>query len=284
MHFIVEGVIRGKSTRAKVEASSEKRASEVAAGKGMVVERVIPVSDHQIVAVKRAAPVHRSVPDHQPAEQEAPPPISADCLRFVGPGQDPVLIQRLYYQVLGVLTEGERLEVLVVQQKPVVNISPDALAATNRRAILYRTRLLGGMDMDDFLWLHLHDVRIKEGMLGATVSFQTVQNGVVRMEWLPKDQARAFYRYAQTQEESAMGTRRERSMEEARAAAGGVTVNNLVAQPASPIPPPTPAMPLLPQAAPDLVARLRQLKRMLDEGLIDAQEYNAKKQEIMRAV
>jgi len=108
--------------------------------------------------------------------------------------------------------------------------------------------------------------------LGATFS-ATVTNGqLISIDYLPKAQARMLYRYAQEQEEQAFEDRRTRSMEESRAAAGGVVVQNAYV-------PPTAAVTSSP--AEDPLAALQKLKTMLDAGLISPEEFAAKKAEIL---
>lgn len=275
--FIVDGAVRdtGKRVRAKVEAATEEAAIALANRKGIMVETVVAVPGE---APPTSIPVTAKPVDAQrwPRTEEANDLVVNDCARYIAPGQDPLVVQRLYHLVCGVMTQGEKLEALVVQKKPLVNISPDALAATSRRVILYRAKVLGRMEMDDFLWGHLSDARISEGLMGATLSFVVQSVGLVKVEYLPKDLARAFYRFAQGQEEKAIELRRERAMEEARAAAGGVTVNNLT-QGLAPSQQPS-------LAADDAMARIRRIKAMLDEGLIDRDEFETKKREIMASL
>ena len=113
---------------------------------------------------------------------------------------------------------------------------------------------------------------MKEGTLGATLEFQTA-GGKVSIDYLPKKQARVLYRHAQEMEELAVEEQRSRRMEEDRARAGGVFVQSNGAAPA--------AAPAAPAVGTDPVARLQQLKSMLDAGLISATEYDTKKVEIL---
>jgi len=150
-----------------------------------------------------------------------------------------------------------------------VTIAPESVVLTTRRFMVFRPRVLGGADFEDHIWRELQDVDLKEGLVGATLTLNTVAGKQIVIEYLPKAQARRLYAFAQQMEERALEERRLRQMEEARAAAGGVYVQG---QPsAAPAPPP----------AADPVQRLKQLKDMLDAGLITAQEYESKKAEIL---
>jgi hypothetical protein len=85
---------------------------------------------------------------------------------------------------------------------------------------------------------------------------------------LPKKQASRVYAVAQQREEHAREERRQRNLEEKRAAAGQFVTNV-----ATPVTEP----PSQPQATvPDPVETLRQLKAMLDAGLIEQAEFDAK--------
>lgn len=295
--FIISGAFRetGKPVKAVVEATDAEDATRRANRKGILVESVSPAVD--------ATAIVPSNPWNQAGFSEAetvdataivplnpvrvkgvvafvtPPPTPKPWLEFVGEGQDPSVVERRYAQVQTVMTEDESLAVLVVQKKPVLNVSPDAIAATNRRVILYRTKILGRMTMDDFVWSKLSDAKLSEGILGATLSFTVINVGRVQMDYLPKKQSRALYRFAQQQEEAMVLTRRQWALEESRAAAGGVMVSNLI-QPLVQ----TGVAGTTQGAEGDPTARIRSLKSLRDAGLIDQFEFDAKKAEILRTI
>jgi len=102
---------------------------------------------------------------------------------------------------------------------------------------------------------------------------------------LPKEQALRVYQFAQQIEEYVLEERRIRDMEEKRAASGAIYMNTppmpamptLQPQSAAPAPQPTSATPS--QDSP--VEKLKQLKEMLDAGLITSDIYEAKRNEIL---
>jgi hypothetical protein len=273
--FVVKGAFRetGKPAKVVVDATDAEDAARHANRSGLLVESVSPSADSTaIVPSRRVAPSAVIAPT-------TPPPMPKPWLAFVGEGQDPLVVERSYSRLRTVMTEHESLVVLVVQKKPVLNVSPHVLAATNRRVIVYRTKLFGRMTMEHFVWSKLSDAKLSEGVLGSTVSFAVIALGRVHMDYLPKEQARAFYRFAQQQEEAAVVTRRQWALEESRAAAGGVMVNNLT-------------QPLVQTGVPgtsqsaeaDPATRIRALKSLQDAGLIDQAEFDAKKAEILRTI
>jgi len=265
----------GQKVKGTLRARSEDDARRIASDKGIMVESLQLLAEDP----SPATPPAKLQPQTQtlPAPALPRPTPVAKVVRtpyqpFVGEGQDGAIVAKLYSQVESVLTREEELLVLVVQKKPVVNVSPDALAATSRRVIIYRAKMLGRMTMDDFLWKNLSDVRISESFLGATLSFDVVGGARVSLDYLPKQQARMFYQHAQQQEESAALTQREHQLEESRAAAGGVTLNNLTQTGPSGHGNPAVTGPM---------DRLRELKQMLDGDLISQEEYESKKAQIL---
>ncbi|WP_372720152.1 PH domain-containing protein [Novipirellula sp.] len=195
--------------------------------------------------------------------------------RFMADGQDPAMIQKLLNRVQEICTSSEEPLYMAVQQRPVANFAPDAVVLTNRRAIIFRQKILGRLEFVDCIWLQIAGIHMKENMIGATVSVQGHSGHVEVVDYLPKVQARRVYRIGQEMEEEMIEMRRQRKMEEERNAANQVTINTAVAAPS-----PAPA-----HAGQDnLVARLGQLKQMLDADLITEAEFHAKKTEIINSI
>lgn len=193
--------------------------------------------------------------------------------RFLSEEQDPKIIEATVPRILQFLTSQEELLYLAVQKKPVANIAPDCVALTSRRIIFFTIKLLGQLSFNDHLWRNVANATVKEGILGSTFS-ATVTNGqYMSVDYLPKAQARMLYRYAQEMEEQAFEERRTRKMEEARAAAGGVVVQNAFVPPENS---------KSTQPADDPVESLKRLKAMLEADLITPDEFTAKKADILK--
>lgn len=221
----------------------------------------------------RTGPTPPAVPSDQPQTIQHPPQPSK-LGKFMAEGQDAKMIAKLHERVTGICTSQELIEYMAVQQRPAVNLSPDAVVVTNRRVIIFRQKMLGRMDMVDLPWINCHDVRIKEGVIGASL-FVTGRNGHSEsVEWLPKDQARKVYRIAQEMEEQMVEHRRERSMEESRAGATNIVVNSATPQAA-----PEPSAPT--NTPGDPMAKLSQLKQLHEAGMITDEEFAAKKAAIL---
>lgn len=211
-----------------------------------------------------------TVPNQSPPPQPVANNSNGPLAKFLNEEQDATSVARAYERVQQIVTSGEEIIYIAVQKRPVVNVSPDCIVLTTRRFIVYRLSMLGRSSFDDYIWRDLSDVRLKEGMLGATLSMRTSGGLNLSIDYLPKLQARKLYRFAQEMEERAAEERRARELESQRAAAGGVVLHG--SHPGSPVP----ASP-----AEDPVKKLQQLKSMLDGGLISADEYASKKAQIL---
>lgn len=190
--------------------------------------------------------------------------------KFLNEEQDPDIISKVHSKVSEILTRGEEIVYIAVQNKPLVNITPDCIVLTNRRFIIYKPKMLGRVDFTDYIWRDLRDAKLKEGLMGATLTMLTIHDRRLSIEYLPRKQARKLYSIAQEMEEYVKEERRTREMEEKRAAAGGVYLQN----PASIQQNQTPA-------EEDPLQVLKKLKDMLNADLITEEEYNSKKSEIL---
>ncbi len=196
--------------------------------------------------------------------------MSNPIKKFLNEDQDPKAIEKIVGKLGSLLMSGEMIEYIAVQRKPAVNLSPDAITLTNRRVIFCRFKNLGlSMELEDYVWKDVYDCHMKESILGAEFSVKTVGGQVSKIDYLPKSQARRLYTVAQEQEEKQRELRRQQDLEDKRAAAGNVNVTTAHAQPS------------YVQPAEDPVASLEKLKALLDRGLIEQSEYDAKKAEIL---
>ena len=188
---------------------------------------------------------------------------------FLGDDQDPGAVAKMVAKAKDLLTSGEQIEYVAVQKKPLVNIAPDGLLLTNKRLMIVRPKLLG-MTFQDYIWRDIGNVHMSEQMLTATITCTVAGGTPLKIDSIPKKQARKIYGIAQEKEERVREERRMRDMEEKRAAAGGITIAAPGQVPAAVAP-----------AADDPMAVLGKLKSMLDAGLIQPQEFEAKKAEIL---
>lgn len=185
------------------------------------------------------------------------------------------LVDGMCQKVQAILTNQEVIQYVAVQQKPLVNIAPDALIATNRRLIFFRSKLLGRFEFQDYLWFDLSNAHIQQNLLGSVFTARHVSGQVLSMDYLPKESAAALYRLAQEREEQARMARHQMHVDTIKAGASQVNVQTNVPAAAS-------ALSTLPAtAADDLVGRLEKLKQMTDKGLITQADFEKRKQEIL---
>lgn len=194
--------------------------------------------------------------------------------RYLNESQDPKTIEKIHATVSELLTTGEEIEYIAVQKKPAINISPDCLTLTNKRIIFCRPKNLGfSMEFDDYLWKEVEDCHMKEGIMGATFTVNTVKKESIQIDFLPKSQARMLYRYAQEQEEKMTEYRRQIELENSRArASGGITVNTAQEEK---------KQPEIKEKEEDPVASLKKLKELREQDLISQEEFERKKTEIL---
>jgi len=197
--------------------------------------------------------------------------IRQEIQHILDENQDPALAEKIYSNVKDILTSNEKIEYVAVQKKFVVNPSPDAVVLTNRRFIIYRPKIFGRVSFEDYIWRHLSNAHIEEGVLGATLKFQVANGRSLSVGFLPKVQARRLYSIAQEKEEAVREERRMRELEEKRAAAGGVVLHSSPGKSEGDVQIPVE----------DPVERMKKLKEMLDTGLISPGEFEAKRAEII---
>lgn len=196
-------------------------------------------------------------------------PMSA----FVFADQSEGKVQKVWGKATPLLTSGEQIEHILVQNLSSMTVFPGATVLTNRRVIMMKSKLIT-MDFVDLLWRNLLDAHLVEGVLGSTLSFKEESGRVLFMDSLPKEAARAAYAYGQVLEEGAIEFRRQRVLEETRAAARGVA---FAVESERPIP----VAPVVAVAPEDPAALLQSLKGLLEKGLITDEEYQAKRAAIL---
>ncbi len=206
------------------------------------------------------------------ASSPPPPPPPNPLQKYLNEEQDPGTVKQVIERVKQILTREEEIIYIAVQKPVVPTLSPDCAVLTNRRFIIYKPKFLGGANFEDYIWPDLHDAHLSEGMMRATLTLKTVKGNVLSLGDLPKAQARRLYAFAQEMEERVRMLRRQRDMEEKRAAAGGIIFQGQM---------PTQQVPQAAPQAEDPMQKLKVLKNMFDAGLITSQEYETKKAEIL---
>lgn len=151
------------------------------------------------------------------------------------------------------------------------------VAATGSRVILISRPLLGGFTMKDYQWKDLHDANLSENVLpklfGSRLSFAIRRDGVGEVEarlvidGIDQRLASQIYAAAQEQEQAWEEKRRVRTMEEARASSGGITLGGYGATAGG--------------ANESALDGLERAKKLLDAGVISDVEFNEIKSKIL---
>lgn len=186
---------------------------------------------------------------------------------FLTEEQEPEVVQRVYDRLKTLLTRGEEVRYIAVQ-KPlnVADLTREILVLTNRRIMHYRPRVLGGGEFTDYIWRDIKRTELTEGTFRSTLLITAVNDDSIRFDDVPKEQARRVYAIGQEMEENVREELRIREMEEKRAAAGGIVLQN-----------PTPSA----TTPEDPMQALSTLKQLADANLITMDEYEKKKNEIL---
>jgi hypothetical protein len=193
---------------------------------------------------------------------------------FLNEEQDPKAVEKISERLNSMLMTGEEVQYIAVQKKPAINLTPDCLALTNKRIIIFRPKNLGlAMDLEDYIWRDVLTCHLKENIWGSEFTIQTVNGAVNKIDFLPKAQARKLYTMAQEQEEIQKEVRRQRDLEEKRAGAGRLVVSGPMGQ--------SQAGGEQQKQQDDPVTVLQKLKTLLDNQLISQEEYDAKKAEVL---
>jgi hypothetical protein len=171
------------------------------------------------------------------------------------------------------LADGIQLRLCALTSRRVI------VAATTSRVILIERPLLGGFTMRDYQWKDLHDATLAENVLphlfGSRLSFairrdgQEQVEGVVVADGLDGRIASRLYTAAQEQEQAWEEKRRVRTMEEARASSGGITLGGY------------PGGGGAAAAGVSTLDELERAKKLLDSGVISDAEFNEIKSKIL---
>ena len=226
---------------------------------------------------------------------------------FLNEEQDPKAVEKIAGKLADLLMKDEQIAYIGVQKKPAITVFPDAIALTNRRIIVCRPKNLGlSLDFTDYSWEEVTGSFVKEGILGSEFTFSTKTGINVSMEYLPKAQARKIYAFAREQAQPP----KENGQPFAQPPASEIEMPISEDLEDKPVEDPGPIVDLpvsqsgyrdekqhpdveIDSEAEDirekiselsqeeLFAKLQNYKKLLDNGLINQNEYDALKKEIL---
>lgn len=232
-----------------------------------------PVSDEEPVTESESGAPDDAGQDADEADQEE---VDEAIAQYLEDDQPAKAVRKTLERVAEFLKDGETVEYIAVQHNPINpldNIDPGCVVVTPRRLIICRPKLLGRMEFRGFSWYEVTNLRLAEKLGGATIAFKSTSGEPVSVDLIPKKQARHLYTTAQRCYEAAREERRLRTLEQQS--------RSHAREHRAPVAPP-PSQPTSGHHTKgDPVTRLKQLKEMLDLGLITHEDYAAKKQELL---
>ena len=129
------------------------------------------------------------------------------------------------------LMPGEQISARAIQHRVFALFRRrTVIAITGSRILTVQRGLLGGFKMADMQWKDLKDVRLEQNILetlcGSNLAFDSglMGHAGIAVDGVPCQTASAMYSTAQYEEQAWEEKRRVRSLEETRAASGGVTI------------------------------------------------------------
>jgi hypothetical protein len=171
-------------------------------------------------------------------------PLVVAIRQLLNEEQDEATSRELIAALADKLERGELVKAVSVQKKPVLNLTPDALVATTQRLLIVRDRIIG-KNIEAIAYADLVSLTVTREMLGATVSLETRDRRKWSIDSLPKESAEQVVRWVRARQQQLSAEPLESALQD------------------------------------DPLARLKKLKELLDQGLITAADYEAKKSEIL---
>ena len=215
--------------------------------------------------------------------------------KILNEDQDPKAIEKITSKLENLLMSNEEVGYIAVQKKPAVTILPDSIVVTNKRIILCKPKNLGlSMEFIDYDWDDIAGSFVKEGILGADFTFTTNSDLTHTVDYLPKNQARKLYTYAKEQLDilkngpklAEIKTADENNVEEVVTEevthlAEIIPATSLVQDTEVEVPITHGERPLTELSKEELLEKLQNYKKLLDNGLILQGEYDRLKNEII---
>lgn len=174
-------------------------------------------------------------------------PLAVTLRGLLNTEQDEGVARALVEALADKLGKVEVVRAVAVQKKPLLNFAPDALVATSERLLVVRHGWFG-KKIEGLPYGELAEIAAERELLGAKVMFRSRDQRSWEIDALPKEGAEQVVRWVRA---------RQQQLE---------------------------AEPLASEIPDDPLGRLRQLRVMLDEGLISEADYERKKREILPEV
>lgn len=174
------------------------------------------------------------------------------------------------------MPEEQLLEHAIQHRAFALFMRRQVVAITNSRILVIRRGLLGGFTMSDIQWKDLTDATIEQNVLeeicGSNLRFQHLNAKAPQLivDGVRVGVASKIYAKAQYEEQAWEEKRRVRGIEEIRAAAGGVVVNNAPA-----------TDPKSAGGSNRMLEEIKKAKELLDIGAVSDAEFQEMKAKIL---
>ena len=217
--------------------------------------------------------------------------MTHNMLDFLNEEQDPKMVEKICVRMNDLLSSTETLIYIAVQKKPAVNIAPNSIVITDKRLIVFRSKSLGFLlDFEEYFWKNILTIKTKETFFGADFLFNTDFGAEIKVDYLPKKQARKLYQLSQLQKENDKTLFEEQpevTTEETCEEQSGQEVilhdesNSIELVESVEIINPQEPQEFFNIQEEDPVAALQKLKYLLNHGLITQQDFDNKKASIL---
>jgi hypothetical protein len=151
------------------------------------------------------APGKEVTPQLLPAADNAEPQTAKMLSQFLTEGQDPDAVKVVVSKVRQMLTSNEDILYVAIQNlsrvKSLIEQSHDSIILTNKRLIVYKPKILGGVSFEDHSWRQLSDPHIDEGSSTSKLTLKTTRGDTLTFRDLTKSQARRLYSHSKDMEE-----------------------------------------------------------------------------------
>ncbi|MEI3806628.1 SHOCT domain-containing protein [Agrobacterium sp. CCNWLW32] len=199
--------------------------------------------------------------------------------------------EKVQAKVINMLMSGEEVVGYVIENR-VMSLFQRRLAifVTNSRIIFVQRKILGGYQMMDRQWKDLQDAKMDENIMpnlfGASLSFSFINppGGVMSVSGVDPEAAAKLYTYSQAQEHAWEEKRRVRTLEEKRAASGGINFHGFpqaAQQPQAQAPALVLGQTIDVTPTDTVVAEINRAKALLDSGAIADAEFQEIKSKIL---
>jgi hypothetical protein len=170
---------------------------------------------------------------------------------FLEEGQSPDILEKVLTRAQDLLLADETVYYVIHQEIPLVNWLPRALVLTNKRSLLFKPTHMGfSAEVTIYPWDLVKHVSHKEGLWNGRLHYQLLDQTEFLIKEIPKNQCRRAFHWAQI------------CLKETQL---------LLEKPPIVATSPTLAM----------SERLKTLKTWYEQDLIDSNEYQLKKKEIL---